>query len=91
MLTIGKFNVHILRPGDSYGRDNVLTCGPKSQVEFYDNRYDFTPRGQFVTRYNVETILDGSTYPNGLCLDGGIPAWNVSASDMEKVCQYIAN
>ena len=88
MLTVSNFNVHVVRPGDKYGLNNVLTCGPKAQVEFYDNRYDFTPRGQFVTRYNVETIRDSD---NGLCLDGGVPAWNISASDMATVRKYINN
>jgi len=88
MLTVSNFNVHVVRPGDKYGLNNVLTCGSKALVEFYDSRYDFTPRGQFISRYNVETIRDSD---NGLCLDGGIPAWNISASDMATVRKYINN
>ena len=35
-----------------------------------------------------ETLLD-SYYPHGLCLDGGVPAWSVSAEGMQQVIEFI--
>lgn len=45
-------------------------------------------RGQFVTRYYVKTLIN-SYYPHGLCLDGGVPAWSVSAEGMQQVIEFI--
>jgi hypothetical protein len=56
-------------------------------VEFYDTRYPHTQYGQFVSRYYVDTILDGSDC--GLCLDGGVPSWTVSAEDMKTVRSFL--
>jgi hypothetical protein len=46
-------------------------------------------RGQFVSRYYASTLLDGSGYPTGLCLDGGVAEWAVSANGMAQVLDYI--
>ena len=91
MIKVGKFNVRIVNTGDKYGRNDCLTNDKDALVEFYDSRYDlqdFMGRGQFVSRYYVETILNGE-YPNGLSLDGGIPAWTVSADEMFDVKAYL--
>jgi hypothetical protein len=64
-------------------------------VEFYDNRYRYpdAPYGQFVSRYYISTILSqdsrGGKYSNGLCLDGRVPAWQVSAEDMVEVVSFL--
>ena len=64
------------------GKFNVVPSG--DCVIFYDNRYKdgFTGYGQAISKYYKRTILysDG-----GLCLDGGIPEWSISAEDMDKV------
>ena len=91
MLKVGKFNIRIVATGDKYGRNDCLTNDKAPLVEFYDSRYDmadFMGRGQFVSRYYVDTILDGE-YPNGLWLYGGEPEWIVSANEMAQVKQYL--
>jgi hypothetical protein len=92
MKKVEKFNVRIVNTGDKYGRNDCLVNDKSAMVEFYDSRYtdgDFADRGQFVARYYITTLLEGSQYPNGLCLDGGIPAWSVSADGMKEVLEYI--
>ena len=91
MLQVEKFNVRIVNTGDKYGRFDCLTNDKDQMVEFYDTRYNHESdmgRGQFVSRYYTSTILNGQ-YPNGLCLDGGIPEWSVSADGMKKVIEYL--
>jgi len=92
MKKVEKFNVRIVNTGDKYGRNDCLVNDKGAMVEFYDSRYtdgDFAERGQFVARYYVVTLLEDSHYPNGLSLDGGIPAWSVSADGMKEVLEYI--
>lgn len=92
MLNVGKYNVRVVQTGDKYGRNDCLTNDQAPMVEFYDARYnqsDWMGRGQFVSRYYVDTIMDG-TYPNGLSLDGGIPEWTVSADEMAQVQQFLS-
>lgn len=91
MLQVEKFNVRIVNTGDKYGRFDCLTNDKDQMVEFYDSRYNHESgmgRGQFVSRYYTSTILNGQ-YPSGLCLDGGIPAWSVSAEGMKQVIEYL--
>ena len=88
MITVSNFNVRVLNKGDKYGRDFCLThTKDEPLVEFYDNRYPHTQFGQFVSRYYVETILERDT--GGLCLDGGVPDWTVSADDMTTVRNFL--
>jgi hypothetical protein len=92
MIKIEKFNVRIVNTGDKFGRNDCLVNDKAPMVEFYDTRYtssDFAGRGQFVSRYYVSTLLEDSQYPNGLCLDGGITEWSVSADGMKQVLEYI--
>ena len=92
MIKIEKFNVRLVRTGDKYGRKDCLTNDSAPMVEFYDSRYDFPDfmgRGQFVSRYYVSTLTENGEYGRGLCLDGGIPEWSVSADGMKQVLEYI--
>lgn len=76
----GNFNVRILRQGESYGLDDCLTHKErKPLVEFYDYRYrnDEWKRGQFVSRYYAETILEHDPN-NALRWMEGFRAWTVS-------------
>jgi len=84
-----RFNVRIIRTGDRYGLDDCLTVGegnslrlegPGPFVEFYDSRYLHTPRGQFVSRYGVDTIL---ATRQGLDLVGYEPSWKIDAAAMD--------
>jgi hypothetical protein len=87
MITVDKFNVRIVNKGDKYGLNDCLVNDKAPMVEFYDTRYPHTQYGQFVSRYYVDTILDGSDC--GLCLDGGVPSWTVSAEDMKTVRGFL--
>lgn len=67
-LNTGKWRVHLVMPGDHYGRGDVLTYKQEDadrygsglpMVEFYDtsaNPLEF-PGGQFVSRYYMDTLL----------------------------------
>ena len=91
MLTVEKFNVRVVNTGDTYGLNDCLVNNGSKLVEFYDKRYNhdsWMGRGQFVSRYYLSTLLS-DTYPNGLCLDGGVAEWAVSATGMAQVLEYI--
>lgn len=86
-----KFNVRIIRKGDSYGLNNCLIHDEdKPLVEFYDDRYKqgFSESGQFVTRYYAETILRHSSFC-GVDLEGSIADWFISAENVKQVQRYI--
>ncbi len=93
LLKLGKWNVRIVNTGDTYGRAMCLTNDKAPMVEFYDVRYPHTQYGQFVSRYYISTILSqdsrGGEYSNGLCLDGRVPAWQVSAEDMAQAVTFL--
>ena len=91
MLNVGKYNVRVVFTGDKYGRNDCLVNDKAPMVEFYDTRFDqndWMGRGQFVSRYYVDTIMDGN-YPNGLSLDGGIPEWTVNADEMRCIQRFL--
>jgi len=94
MITVDKFNVRVVDKGMKYGRDFCLTHdSEKPMVEFYDARYPHTEFGQFVSRYNVETILGKDRWGHaegGLILDGGnANEWSVSKHHMDIVRAYL--
>ncbi len=84
-----KFNVRIVNEGDNYGLNNCLTHEQKEPlVEFYDARYPHTEFGQFVSRYNMNTLINrDKNY--GLDLDGGVPDWKIELSAMTEVLQWL--
>ena len=91
MKQVELFNIRIVHTGDKYGVNDCLTNNKAPMIEFYDSRFTHGAdgaRGQFVTRYYIETLTD-SGCPNGLCLDGGVPAWTVSPEGMQQVLEYI--
>lgn len=81
-----RFNTKIIPPGGAYGRDDCLTNDGSPLIEFYDPRYQFTPLGQFVSRYSVSAILD---HTGGLWLCGGVPEWTVSAADIKEIQAWL--
>lgn len=84
-----SFNVHIIRKGDSWGLTNSLIHDEDTaMVEFYDTRYDHTPLGQFVSRYDADTLLDRHPH-SGLDLDSGIPSWTVDGDAMNQVIKWL--
>lgn len=85
-----RFTVRVVRKGDTYGRDDFFTHNEDAPlVEFYDNRYPFTPHGQFVSRYYCKTLLAGQSNKMGLDLQGDVPDWKVSADGMAEVFAFI--
>lgn len=85
-----QFAVRIVRTGDAYGRNNVLTHDKdKPLVEFYDLSYPdkFGPDGQFVSRYYADDLLAGPH--RGLAMDFGIPAWSLDADSFGKVRNWV--
>ena len=91
-MKIDKFYVRVVRDGDKYGLNDCLTHGGEPMAEFYDTRYDHAAwkgRGQFVQRYYVDTLLDGSE--GGLMLMGGVSEWSLSGEDMRTVREYLTN
>ena len=93
LLALSKWNVRIVKTGDQYDLNMCLTNDKAPMVEFYDVRYPHTQYGQFVARYYIYTILSqdsrGGEYSNGLCLDGRVPTWHVSAEDMAQVITFL--
>lgn len=80
----------LLREGDRYGLNDCLTWEEKEPgIEFYDGRYPHTPRGQFVSRYYLETLLESVQKGNrGLCLDGGVAAWALNPGELAGAVQW---
>ena len=76
-LNTGKWRVHLVMPGDHYGRGDALTYEPEEAVrhgsglplvEFYDMSQDPVtfPGGQFVSRYYMDTLLGTDNLKLGL-------------------------
>ena len=88
----GYFNVRILHKGEKYGLEDCLIHKErKPLVEFYDYRHRNNQewkRGQFVSRYYAETILEHDPN-NALSLDGGIPAWTVPPASMREILAWL--
>lgn len=85
--------VRLVLKGDSYGREGCLTHDKDEPlVEFYDGDYDFEPwlgiKGQFVSRYDISTLLEMDPY-HGLCLEGGEPKWALGAVEMQEVRSWL--
>lgn len=91
--------VRLLQPGDGYGVNDQLVWTPAQYpdldgtfgVEFYDLRQDpdkFGPRGQFVSRYYVETLFK---HHGGINLDGGVPSWYIDNEPMTQVICWLHN
>jgi len=88
------WTIKILEEGDKYGLDNCLTHEGELVVEFYDGDYAFdieddgTVLGQFVSRYFVETILEGNN-TGGLNLMGYEPKWTIEVNAMSRVRDFL--
>lgn len=98
MLTIyntdlTKFHVRIVREGEVYGREDCLTHDKEEAlVEFYDATVDpekFGPRGQFVSRYYVSTLVGDEGGTRDLFLLGHEPAWYVDVNALEQVRRWL--
>lgn len=82
--------VRVVQKGESYGRQNCLTYEKDEPVvEFYDTRYPFSNLGQFVSRYNLSTLVDTHPYGHGLLLYGGEPSWTISGECFGKIQDWL--
>lgn len=88
MQRIGIFNVRLVKQGDKYGRDDCLTHSKANpMIEFYDARQDpakFGDRGQFVSRYYVETLQSAVARGLGVMLDTASQDWIVTADELAQ-------
>lgn len=83
-----NFLIRIVQQGQRYGRDFGLeNIWPDPLVEFYDMRHPHSVFGQFVSRYNLSTLIERG--PQGLWLDTGSDDWSVSESNMRKVYVWL--
>lgn len=83
------FNVKIVRNGENYGLNNVLTHDKDDPlVEFYDSRYPHTEHGQFVSRYYASTLLE-RVKNVGLDLYGGANDWKIESKEMDTVIDWL--
>lgn len=92
-VLIEGFTVRIVQQGDAYGlNDCLIHEQEKPLVEFYDatqSKAKFGERGQFVSRYYCDTILQQEGFPQGLLLQGGVWEWSVSPKGMQSVVEHI--
>jgi hypothetical protein len=91
-----SFMVRIVPMDGKYGRDFCLTHDrTEPMVEFYDTRYahtkdeDGTILGQFVSRYNLETILQVVAKNHGINLHEGVLSWQIGADAISDIGQWI--
>ena len=90
MKQIENFVCRVVFRGDSYGLNDCLTHKESQPlVEFYDSRFQLTPRGQFVSRYYAETILKHNG--GGLSLYGSEPCWSLNAEQFKTARDYVTD
>jgi len=88
------FRVVLLLDGKSYNYPlgGSQRNGTEPLVEFYDLRYHnvrgFTPDGQFVSRYYLESLV-GRDRRYGLDLQGDVSDWTIDASTMLSVILWL--
>jgi len=83
-----------VQPGDK-SPNYQAEPGRYGLVEFYDLRYPHTPDGQFISRYDLDT------YMNGWCGDGGYdcgrgldlygsePDWKIGSDTHQIIGEWI--
>jgi hypothetical protein len=89
--------VRLVRQGDRYGRDDCLVHDELApMVEFYDLVHvdKFGPRGQFVSRYCLQTLLGRDEWSNRRPTDGinlhlGVEVWSVDSQLMGQVMRWL--
>jgi hypothetical protein len=86
-----KWKVRLVKKGEKYGRDYCITNDKDTLVEFYDMTVDKNsfPIGQFVSRYNLETLKDRGH--NGLCLNGEVKSWSINSDCYSLIDRWLKN
>lgn len=77
--------VSIIVKGDVYGHNNCLTHDKDEPLaEFRE-----LVHGQVPSRYYVSTLISAKDMLGGLCLDGRVPNWVVSAQNMIRIRVFL--
>ena len=86
-----QYNVGKLKKGEKYGRDYCLVNEKDTLVEFIDMTVDKNsfPSGQYVNRYYLSSLLDGSNGVNGLCIDGSVSAWYICGDCYREIVAWL--
>lgn len=101
-LQIGKWQIHLITPGDHYGpKNNLVNEGPDTLVEFRDASQDKEkfPDGQFVSRYFMSELLKDSwaglslasmaERNCGFALDLDVPGWRVKPGECKAISDWL--
>lgn len=79
--------IRVVETGDKFGRNDALThTGEIPLVEFYDTRFDHTDYGQFVSRYNMDTLMG---HVGALCVDTASDNWCLYSSAMARLRDWL--
>lgn len=92
------FRARVVLPGDDYGAfrkgEWALKAEPdaKPLIEFYDQRHNHGPHGQFVSRYYLETlqesVVQNAKSQSGLDLFGGEPSWKLDNASVAQAVEW---
>lgn len=85
----GPMRAVLVPAGEVSGTRGDGKCTEKSDtIEFYDRRHAHTVNGQFVSNYNLNTILEMEP-GHGLDLMGYEPSWKVPGSSMDLLKEWV--
>lgn len=82
---VEKWQVRIIKPGESYGDKYHLVNKDKTLVEFFSmDTY------QMVSRYYLDTLLEREDdSPYGLDLYGDVSAWKIDGKDYNRIIKWL--
>jgi len=91
-----SLNIRIVNKGEKYGLNRSLTHDQDDPlVEFYEAPYDqdhsqpYRALGQFISRYNAQTVLECAAGNSGINLDGCEPNWHIGAENIVTIGKWI--
>ncbi|MBU3173311.1 hypothetical protein [Clostridium estertheticum] len=90
-----QFAVRVISKGDKWGRNRSLTFDNDTKViEFYDVTYAGTSEyydelGQFVTSYNLSTIMEIDNYNRALSLIDYEKVWSIDGCNIYQIQEWI--
>ena len=84
------FTVRIVRQGDRYGlKFGLVHDKAEPLIEFYDQRFQHTEYGQFVTRYYASTVA-ATEYPE-ITLYLKISDWFIDGPGLRRAVEFAAS
>ena len=86
-----KWKVRLVKTGEKYGRDYCMINNKETLVEFIDMTVDKNsfPSGQYVSRYYLSSLLDGTNGVNGLCLDTSVSSWYICGECYREIVTWL--